>query len=71
MILFVTGAAVFVYGILTYNSEQASLAGAAHRLLGGSSPAQKKALAEMVGGGAVGIIGMMMVAIRRGSSRRR
>ena len=71
LILLVAGAAIFVYGIVTYTSDRNSLGRVLHRLISGGSPMQQEGIAEMIGGGAVSVIGVMLVAIRRGGSRRR
>jgi hypothetical protein len=69
LILLVAGAALFVYGIVVYNAEQSSLN--LNRVLTGSSPKQQEAVVEMIGGGAVSVIGLLLVALRRGGARRR
>jgi hypothetical protein len=70
LILFVAGAAVFAYGLIGYNAAKASVTGALQRLFNGSSPAENQAVIEMIAGGAVALIGLVLVIFRRGRSRR-
>ncbi len=65
LILFVVGAAVFAYGVIAYNNDRASLGGSLERLFGGSSAAGEQAVIEMVAGGAVALIGLILLLTRR------
>jgi hypothetical protein len=69
LILFVAGAAVFAYGLIGYNGARASLGGALNKFLTGSSPAENQAVIEMIAGGAVALIGLVLVIFRRGRKR--
>jgi hypothetical protein len=69
LILFVVGAAVLAYGIIAYNQERQSLGGSLQRLFNGSSSGEQQAIIEMVAGGAVALIGIIVLVLRR--SRRR
>jgi hypothetical protein len=69
LILFVVGAAVLAYGIVTYSNEKASFVGGLQKLFTGSSPAEQQAIVEMIAGGAVALIGLILMIFRR--SRRR
>ncbi len=66
LILFVVGAAVLAYGIVTYNNQKASLGGALQKLFTGRSTEEQQAIVEMVGGGAVALIGLILMVFRRG-----
>jgi hypothetical protein len=70
LILFVIGAAVLAYGIVTYNSEKASLGGVLQKLFTGSSPAEQQAFIEMIAGGAIALIGLILIIARRGRRSR-
>jgi len=70
LILFVIGAAVLAYGIVTYNNEKASLGGALQKLFTGSSPAEQQAVIEIIAGGAVALVGLILIITRRGRRRR-
>ena len=70
LILFVIGAAVMAYGIVTYNNEKASLGGALQKLFTGSSTGEQQAVVEMVAGGAVALIGLILIIFRRRGQRR-
>jgi hypothetical protein len=70
LILFVAGAAVFAYGLIGYNGVKASFGGALNKLITGSSPAENQAVIEMIAGGAVALIGLVLVIFRRGRTRR-
>jgi len=65
LVLLVAGAAVFVYGIVTYENDHASLGGAIRRALTGSSPRQQEGILEMIGGAAVAVVGFLLAAMRR------
>ena len=71
LILFVIGAAVLVYGIVAYNQARASLGNAVHRLfLGSGSQAEQQSIIEMIGGGAVALVGLILVLFRRSRGKR-
>jgi Protein of unknown function (DUF3185) len=70
LILFVVGAAVLAYGLVTYNNEKASLGGALQKLFTGSSKGEQQALVEMIAGGAVALIGLFLMIFRGTRSRR-
>jgi hypothetical protein len=70
LILFVLGAAVFAYGIITYTTERATLGGALQRVFNGSSSVEQQAIIEMSVGGVLAVIGLLLIAFRRGRSRR-
>ena len=63
LILFVVGAAVLAYGIVT---PKQSIGGALQKLFTGSSPAEQQAIVEIVAGGAVALIGLILMVFRRG-----
>jgi hypothetical protein len=65
LILFVIGAAVFAYGIITYSSDQAALGSSFERIFVGSSSVQQQAIIEMIAGGAVALIGLILLLTRR------
>jgi hypothetical protein len=65
LILFVVGAAVFAYGIIAYNHERASLGGSLQRVFTGSSSGEQQAIIEMIAGGAVALIGIIALVLRR------
>jgi len=65
LILFVVGAAGFAYGLITYNSERSSLSSALQRVFTGSSAAGRQAMIVMIAGAAVGVIGLVLLLIRR------
>jgi LPXTG-motif cell wall-anchored protein len=67
LILFVIGAAVLVYGIMTHKQ---SLGGALQKLVTGSSTGEQQAVIEMIAGGAVALIGLIMIVLRRNVRRR-
>ena len=69
LILFVVGAAVLAYGIIAYNHERQSLGGSLQRLFTGSSSGEQQAVIEMIAGGAVALIGIIILLVR-GSRRR-
>jgi LPXTG-motif cell wall-anchored protein len=66
LILFVVGAAVLAYGIVTYSNQKASLGGALQKLFTGSSTGEQQAIVEIVAGGAVAIIGFILMVFRKG-----
>ncbi len=70
LILFVVGAAVLAYGLVTYNNVKASIGGALQKLFTGSSTGEQQAIVEMIAGGAVALIGLILVIYRRGGRRR-
>jgi len=69
LILFVIGAAVFAYGIIQYNNDRASLGGSLERIFVGSSSVEQQAIIEMITGGAVALIGLVLLLTRRARSR--
>jgi hypothetical protein len=71
LVLLVAGAAVFVYGIVNYENDHASLGGAIRRALTGSSPRQQEGVLEMIGGGAAAVAGLLLAAMRRTGRKRR
>lgn len=65
LILFVIGAAVFAYGIITYSSDKASLGSSFERVFVGSSSVEQQAVIEMIAGGATALIGLILLLTRR------
>lgn len=68
LILFVAGAASFAYGLVTYNNQKASIASGLEKLFKGSSTDERTAIAFMIAGGAVAVIGLLLLLLR-GSRR--
>jgi hypothetical protein len=64
LILFVIGAAVLAYGIITYSSDKASLGGSLERVFVGSSSIEQQSIIEMIAGGAVALIGLVLLLTR-------
>jgi hypothetical protein len=71
VVIFVAGAAVLVYGYVTYNDVHASLGSALSRAFTGSSKDEQTAVIEMIVGGAVAVIGLAVMLIPAGRRRRR
>ncbi len=69
LILLVAGAAALVYGIITYNDARASLGNAVGKLFTGRSPAEDRAIIEMIAGGAVALVGLIFLVVPRGRRR--
>jgi len=66
LILFVIGAAGFAYGLITGNSERATLVNSIrHGLNLGASPAETQALIFMIAGAAVCVVGVLFLIVRR------
>jgi hypothetical protein len=66
LILLVIGAAVFVYGVISYDAAHGSLGGAIQRIFNGTSTEEQQALIEMIAGAAVAVIGLVFMITRRG-----
>jgi len=64
LILFVIGAAVLAYGIITYSSDKASLGGSLERIFVGSSSVEQQSIIEMIAGGAIALIGLILLLTR-------
>jgi hypothetical protein len=72
LIALVIGAAVFAYGLIAYDNARGALGGLAHgvnRLFGTTSKAEQQAIIEMVAGGAVAVVGLVLLLARRGRRR--
>jgi hypothetical protein len=70
LVLAVGGAALLVFGIVGYNDAKASVIDAIGKVLSGRSQAETTAIAEMVGGGAAALIGLVLILARgRGKAR--
>jgi LPXTG-motif cell wall-anchored protein len=66
LILFVVGAAGFAYGIITWNTERATLVNSIrHSLQLGASSEETQSLVFMIAGAAVGVIGLLLLIVRR------
>jgi hypothetical protein len=66
LVLLVAGAAVLVYGIITYNNVRGTLGNAVGKLLTGRSEAEDRAVIEMIAGGAGALVGLvLLIAPRR------
>ncbi|MGA2973875.1 MAG: DUF3185 family protein [Spirochaetia bacterium] len=65
LILLIMGAALFTYGIVAYNNERASIGGSIQRIFNGSSAGEKQAIIEMIGGGALVAIGLVLMLVRQ------
>jgi hypothetical protein len=64
LILLVIGAAVFVYGFIAYDAVRGSLGGAIQKIFNGSSTEEQTAVILMIAGGAVALIGLLLVIFR-------
>ena len=64
LVVLVVGAALGIYGYVTYTNVHASLGGAVERLLTGGSKAETQTIIEMICGGALVIIGLGVMLIR-------
>lgn len=72
LILLVIGAAVFAYGLVAFDRARGLLGGAVHgvnKFFGTTSKAEQQAIIEMVAGGAVAVVGLVVLFLRRGSRR--
>jgi hypothetical protein len=69
LILFVLGAAILAYGIITYSNDRASIGGAVQRIFVGSSSVEQQSIIEMIAGGAVALIGFIFLLTRRRRTR--
>jgi hypothetical protein len=69
LILFVIGAAAFAYGIITYTSDKASLGASVERIFVGSSSLEQQSIIEMIAGGAIALIGFILLLTRRRGAR--
>jgi hypothetical protein len=69
LILFVLGAAILAYGIIAYRNDRASLGGAVQRIFVGSSSVAQQSIIEMIAGGAVALIGFILLLTRGRRSR--
>jgi LPXTG-motif cell wall-anchored protein len=69
LILFVIGAAVLAYGIITYSGDRASLGGTVERVFVGSSSVEQQSIIEMIAGGAIALIGLILLLTRRRRAR--
>lgn len=58
LVVLVAGAALLIYGYVTYNNVHASFGGTVERMVTGGSKAETQAIIEMVGGGALALIGL-------------
>lgn len=65
LILLVVGAAGLTYGIVSYNQAHAALKNALQRLMTGGSNAETQALAILIAGAAVAIVGVVLLALPR------
>ncbi len=69
MVLAVAGAAVLIYGIVTYNNVRASVGNALGKLLTGRSPGENEAVIEMIAGGAAAVLGAACILFRGRGAR--
>jgi hypothetical protein len=69
MVLAVAGAAVLIYGIVTYNSVRASVGNTLGKLLTGRSPGENQAVIEMIAGGAAAVLGTAFILFRGRAGR--
>ena len=71
LVLLVGGAALLVFGIVGYNDAQSpTIGGIVEKIVKGRSQAETTAIAEMVGGGAAAVVGLVLMLSRgRGKSR--
>ena len=72
LVLLVIGAAVFVYGLVAFDSARGALGGAVHgiaKFFGTTSKAEQQAIIEMVAGGAIAVAGLVLLLARRGRRR--
>jgi hypothetical protein len=65
LILLVAGAAVLVYGIISYNNLRGSLGSNLEKLFSGKSSAENQAIIEMIVGGAVALVGLVLLLTPR------
>jgi hypothetical protein len=66
--ILVVGAAVLVYGYITYSDVRASFGGALAHAFAGGSKAETQSVVEMICGGALAVIGlgvMLLLGKRR------
>jgi CDP-diacylglycerol pyrophosphatase len=64
MILVVAGAALLIYGIVSYNSVRASVGNALGKLITGRSAGENQAVIEMIAGGAGVVLGAGFILFR-------
>jgi hypothetical protein len=69
LILLVAGAAVLVYGIISYNSVRGTLGNAVGKLFTGRSAAEDQAMIEMIAGGAAALLGLVFLIVPRRGRR--
>jgi hypothetical protein len=65
LVLLVIGAAALVYGIIQYNEVRATFGNAVRKFLTGNSPQETEALVEMIAGGVVALLGLILLLIPR------
>jgi hypothetical protein len=70
LVLLVAGVAVLIYGIVAYNSANASIGNTLGKLLTGRSEAENQAVTEMIAGGAAAVIGIAVLLFRGRRGRR-
>jgi hypothetical protein len=61
LVLIVIGAASLVYGIIAYNDVTSSLGNALGKLFTGQSAGENQAIAEMIAGAAVALVGFILL----------
>ena len=74
LILCVAGAALLIYGIVTYSNLQDSLGNRLVSALGGNTDQEKQALGFMIGGGAGIVVGAVLFITgkkKKGSRKRK
>ena len=63
IVLLVAGAAGFVYGLITYNDQKGAIGSSIERLFNGSSVAGRNATIFMIAGGAVALVGLLVLVL--------
>lgn len=70
LVLAAAGAALLVFGLVSYNDAKSAIGGIAERIIKGRSQAETNAIVEMVGGGAAAVVGLVLMLARgRGRAR--
>jgi LPXTG-motif cell wall-anchored protein len=64
LIVFVAGAAGFTYGLFMYNNQKPSIGNVLQKIFNGSSTEEQTAVIFMIAGGAVALIGLLLVIFR-------
>jgi hypothetical protein len=61
LVLLIAGAAILVYGIITYNDVQKALGPSIVKAFTGSSNEEQQAIIYMVAGGAAALLGLILL----------